>query len=47
MESKEDIKPNFLLSSNMLSITFIRRNGSNYAQWAQEVFLLARKKFII
>ena len=41
MESKEDIQPNFLLSSNMLSITFIR------AQWAQEVFLLARKKFII
>ena len=31
----------------MLSITSIRLNGSNYAQWAQavEVFLLGRKKF--
>ena len=31
----------------MLSITSIRLNGSNYAQWAQsvEVFLLGRTKF--
>ena len=31
----------------MLTIIFIRLNGSNYAQWAQavEVFLLGRKKF--
>ena len=48
MESKDSAQPpNYFLSPNMLSITSIRLNGSNYAQWAQalEVFLLGRKKF--
>ena len=48
MESKDSAQPpNYILSPNMLSITSIRLNGSNYAQWAQavEVFLLSRKKF--
>ena len=48
MESKDSVKPpNYFLSPDMLSITSIRLNGSNYAQWAQvvEVFLLDRKKF--
>ena len=48
MESKDSAQPpNYILSPNMLSITSIRLNGSNYAQWAQavEVFLLGRKKF--
>ena len=37
----------FMLSPDMLSITSIRLDGSNHAQWAQavEVFLLGRKKF--
>ena len=44
MESKAT---NFLLSPNMLSITSIGLNVSNYAQWAQAVedCLLGRKKF--
>ena len=48
MESKDSAQPpNYFLSPDMLSITSIRLNGSNYAQWAQavEVFLLGRKKF--
>ena len=48
MESKDSAQPpNYFLSLDMLSITSIRLNGSNYAQWAQavEVFLLGRKKF--
>ena len=48
METKVSIQPsNYLLPPNMLSITFICLNVSNYAQWAQtvEVFLLGRKKF--
>ena len=48
MESKDSAQPpNYLLSPDILSITSIRLNGSNYAQWAQavEVFLLGRKKF--
>ena len=48
METKNSVQPtNYLLSPNMLSITSIRLNGSNYAPGAQavEVFLLGRKKF--
>ena len=48
MKSKDSAQPpNYFLSPDMLSITFIHLNGSNYAQWAQavEVFLLGRKKF--
>ena len=48
MESKDSAQaPNYFLSPDMLSITSIRLNGSNYAQWAHavEVFLLGRKKF--
>ena len=48
MESKDSAQPiNYFLSPNMLSITSICLNGSNYAQWAQavEVFLLGRKRF--
>ena len=48
MESKDNAQPpNYFLSPDMLSITSIRLNGSNYAQQAQtvEVSLLARKKF--
>ena len=48
MESKDSAQPpNYFLSPDMLSITSIPLNGSNYAQWAQaiEVFLLGRKKF--
>ena len=48
MESKDSAQPhNYFLSPIMLSITSIRLNGSNYAQWTQavEVFLLGRKKF--
>ena len=48
MESKDSAQPpNYFLSLDMLSITSICLNGSNYAQWAQavEVFLLGRKKF--
>ena len=48
MESKDNAQPpNYFLSPDMLSITSIRLNGSNYAQWAQavEVFLLGKKKF--
>jgi len=48
MESKDSAQPpNYFLSPDMLSITSIRLNGSNYAQWAQavEIFLLGRKKF--
>ena len=45
MESKDSAQPpNYFLSPDMLSITSIRLNGSNYAQ-AVEVFLLGRKKF--
>ena len=45
MESKDNSQPsNYFLSPDMLSITSIRLNGSNYAQ-AVEVFLLGRKKF--
>ena len=46
MESKDSVKPpNYFLSPDMLSITSIRLNGSNYAQWVQavEVFLFGRK----
>ena len=48
METKDSVQPpNYFLSPDMLSITSIRLNGSNDAQWAQavEVFLLGRKKF--
>ena len=48
MESKDSVQPpNYFLSLDMLSTTFICLNGSNYAQWAQavEVFLFGRKKF--
>ena len=48
MESKDSAQPlNYFLFPDMLSITSICLNGSNYAQWAQaiEVFLLGRKKF--
>ena len=45
MESKDNAQPpNYFLSPDMLSITSIRLNGSNYAQ-AVKVFLLGRKKF--
>ena len=45
MKSKGSAQPpNYFLSPDMLSITSIRLNGSNYAQ-AVEVFLLGRKKF--
>ena len=48
MESKDSAQPpSYFLSPDMLSITSIRLNGTNYAQWAQvvELFLLGRKKF--
>ena len=48
MENKSGVQPtNYFLSLDMLSITSIRLNGSNYTQWAQAVgvFLLSRKKF--
>ena len=48
MEPEDSAQPpNYFLSPDMLSVTSIRLNGSNYAQWAQaaEVFLLGRKKF--
>ena len=48
METKDSVQPpNLFLFLDMSSITSIRLNGCNYAQWAQavEVFLLGRKKF--
>ena len=48
METKDSVQPpNLFLFLDMSSITSIRLNGSNDAQWAQavEVFLLGRKKF--
>ena len=45
MESKDSAQPpNYFLSPDMLSITSICLNGSNWAQ-VVEVFLLGRKKF--